>query len=73
MAIVAARLLVPPEQVPLDAPIMDGLGLDSFDAMGVVLDIEAAYEDVTLGDPAARELATLREVAAYIDGARAAR
>ena len=67
MAIVATKLDVAPERVPLDQPIMDGLGLDSFDAMEVVLDIEEAYEHVTLTEPEARDLTTLREVADYID------
>lgn len=67
MAIVARRLQVPPEKVPLDEPIMDGLGLDSFDAMEVVLEIEEAYEHITLTDASARDLTTLREVAEHID------
>lgn len=68
MAIVARKLGVAPEQVPLDQPVMDGLGLDSFDAMDVILDIEDAYEHVTLSEADARDLTTLREVADYIDG-----
>ena len=66
-AIVATKLQLPPEQVPLDEPIMDGLGLDSFDAMEVVLDIEAAYDHLSLTDADAREITTLREVIDYID------
>ena len=65
--LVAPRLDVDPDRVPLDEPFMAAIGLDSFDAMEVVLDIEAAYERVDLSDPEARDLATLREVAAYID------
>ena len=67
LGIVASRLKLPPEQVPLDEPIMDGLGLDSFEAMEVVLEIEAAYDHVSLTEADARDLTTLREVIEYID------
>ena len=67
VSIVAARLQVPPAQVPLDEPIIGGLGLDSFEAMEVVLDIEAAYGHVSLTEADARELTTLRQVIDYID------
>jgi acyl carrier protein len=67
VGIVAARLQVPPARVPLDEPIIGGLGLDSFEAMEVVLDIEAAYDHVSLTEADARELTTLRQVIDYID------
>ncbi len=67
LGIVAARLKVPPAQVPLDEPIIGGLGLDSFEAMEVVLEIETAYDHVSLTEADARELTTLREVIDYID------
>ncbi|MBI3242248.1 MAG: acyl carrier protein [Chloroflexi bacterium] len=65
--LVAAKLKVGPERVPLDQSLMDDLGLDSFDVMSVILEIEEAFAPATLSDEAAQELKTLREVAAYID------
>jgi acyl carrier protein len=65
--LVAARLKVEPERVPLDQSLTDDLGLDSFDVMGVILEIEEAFSPATLSDEAAQELKTLRQVAAYLD------
>ena len=66
-SIVAAKLQVAPDQVPLDASLIDGLSLDSFDLMAVILEIEEEFAPVTISDKSAEELRTLREVAAYID------
>ena len=66
-AIVAEKLQVAPEQVPLDQSLLDELGLDSFDVMAVILEIEAVFAPVTVSDKSAEELRTLRDVAAYID------
>ena len=65
--LVAQRLKIAPANVPLDRSLMDDLGLDSFDVMDVVLEIETAFPPVTLSDEKAQALRTLREVAAYID------
>ena len=65
-SIVAAKLQFAPEQVPLDASLMDDLSLDSFDLMSVILEIEEDFTPVTISDKSAEELRTLREVAAYI-------
>lgn len=65
--LVAARLKIEPERVPLDQSLIDDLGLDSFDLMGVILEIEEAFTPATLSDEAAQELKTLRQVAAYLD------
>ena len=65
--IVAAKLKIEPERVPLDRSLTDDLGLDSFDVMGVILEIEEAFAPAVLSDEAAQELKTLREVAAYLD------
>ncbi len=65
--IVAARLQLDPAQVPLDQAWRDDLGLDSFDLMSIVLEIEEAFAPASLSDQAARDLRTLREVAAYLD------
>jgi acyl carrier protein len=66
-AIVAPKLRVAPEQVPLDKSLLEDLNLDSFDLMTVILEIEEAFTPVTISDKSAGELLTLRELAAYID------
>lgn len=66
-AIVAPKLKVPPEQVPLDQSLFEDLSLDSFDMMAVILEIEETFAPVTIADKSAEELMTLREVAVYID------
>ncbi len=66
-SIVAAKLQVTPDQVPLDASLMDDLSLDSFDLMAVILEIEEDFAPITISDKSAEELRTLREVADYID------
>ncbi len=65
--LVAAKLQIEPERVPLDQSLTDDLGLDSFDVMGVILEIEEAFAPASLSDEAAQELKTLRQVAIYID------
>lgn len=66
-ALVAARLKVDQAQVSLDRIITEELGLDSFDLMDIILEIEQAFAPLSLADEAAKNLRTLREVAAYID------
>ena len=67
--LVAERLKIAPGQVPLDQSLLEDLGLDSFDVMGIILEIEEAFAPVTISDKSAEELKTLREVAAFIDNA----
>jgi len=66
-AIAARRLEVEPSRVDLDARLLGDLGLDSFDLIGVVLEVETAFHPVSLADKSADEIKTLRELAAYID------
>jgi len=66
-AIVAPKLRLAPEQVPLDKALLEELNLDSFDLMTVILEIEEAFSPITISDKAAEDLLTLRELAAYID------
>ena len=65
--IVAQKLRVSPVQVALDQSFLDELGLDSFDLIEIVLEIEEAFPPVELSDKSANELTTLYEIAAYID------
>lgn len=66
-SIVAEKLKIDPSRVPLDKSIGDDLGLDSFDIMAIILEIEQAFPSISLSDEAAQNLKTLRDVAAYID------
>lgn len=67
-AIVAVKLKVPAEQVPLDKSLIEEMNLDSLDLLTAILEIEETFAPVTISDKSAEELLTLREVAAYIDG-----
>ena len=69
--IVAAKLKIDQALVSLDRAVTDDLGLDSFDLMDIVLEIEQAFPPLSLADEAAQGLHTLREMAAYIDSWRA--
>ena len=69
--LVAAKLKVDPAHVRLDQSFLDDLGLDSFDVMAIIVEIEQAFPPVSLSDDEAQELKTLREVAEYIDGKKA--
>jgi acyl carrier protein len=66
-AIVAEKLQVDSEQVPLDRILTEDLGLDSFDLMAVIIEIEQAFPPVSLADEEAQSLKTLRELAKFID------
>jgi len=65
--LVAAHLHLDPALVPLDQALTDDLGLDSFDLMEVILEIEQAFPPLSLADEAVQNLKTLRQLAAYID------
>lgn len=66
-SIAATRLKIPIEEVPLDQSLMDDMGLDSFDMMGIILEIQETFAPVTIADKSAEDMVTLREVARYID------
>lgn len=66
-AIVARKLNMDPDQIPLGESLLEGLGLDSFSIMTLVLEIEEAFPSANLSDQAILELPTLRDVAAFID------
>ncbi|PYV11114.1 MAG: hypothetical protein DMG23_05265 [Acidobacteria bacterium] len=72
-AIVGRKLKIGPEGVPLNQSLLEGLGLDSIDAMAVILEIEQEFAPVTFSERAAEELKTLRDVASYIDRQMGAR
>lgn len=66
-AIVARKLDMDTDQVPLGESLLEGLGLDSFSIMTLVLEIEESFPSINLSDQAILELPTLRDLAAYID------
>jgi len=66
-AIVARKLNMDPDQIPLGESLLEGLGLDSFSIMTLVLEIEEAFPSINLSDEAILELPTLRDLAAFID------
>ena len=65
--IVAAKLKMKPEQVPLDKSFIEDIGLDSFDLMTIMIEIEEMFPPISLAAEEAQTLKTLKEVAAYID------
>jgi acyl carrier protein len=64
--IVAQKLKVPPDQVPLDKDFTQDMGLDSFDVMAIILEIEETFPPVSLNTDEAQNLKTLRQVGAYV-------
>ena len=65
--ILAPRLQVNPEHVPLDGALLDELGLESFEIVEAVLEIERAFAPATIADYSGDDLRTIREVAACVD------
>ena len=69
-AIVSAlRLPIPPEEIPDDAPLFgEGLGLDSIDALELVLELERSF-GVTISDEqtGSRVLRSVSSIATFIE------
>ncbi|MCZ7569855.1 MAG: phosphopantetheine-binding protein [Ardenticatenaceae bacterium] len=65
--IVAAKLRVDPDQVPLDQPLLEDMGLDSFVIVEIMMEIDIVFAPITVSDRPLETLRTLRDVAAYID------
>ena len=68
--ILAPRLQVHPEHVPVDLALLDELGLESFEVVEAVLEIERIFAPATIADHSGDELRTIREVAACVDRQR---
>jgi acyl carrier protein len=66
--LVAVRLRVDPARIPMDVPIVAGLGLDSMDVMQFLLDVEERFPPFDLSDAEAGGVRTLRELAACVGG-----
>lgn len=67
---VARKLKVPPDEVPVDRPLLD-LDLDSMTVVQLVTDIEEEFHPVRL-ELTEEAFTTLEELAAYIDRGRGA-
>jgi acyl carrier protein len=61
VAVVAASRGLLPEQVGLDATLLD-LGIDSLDGLELFFDLEEAF-DVKIPDEVARQVVTVRDIA----------
>jgi acyl carrier protein len=72
-AIVGRKLKVHPDQVPLDVDLLEEMALDSFDVIGVIVEIEDVFAPIRIAESKAEELKTLRDVATYIDQERGRR
>ena len=47
-SLVAAKLKLPPENVPMDAPIVAELGLDSIEVIQFMLEVEEVFPEFLL-------------------------
>jgi acyl carrier protein len=66
-SLIADRLKVKADAVPLDASIMEELGLESIEVMQFLLEIEERYPDFRFSDPNVSELQTLRDLANHLE------
>ena len=66
-SLIADRLKVAAERVPLDASIVEELGLESIEVMQFLLEIEERYPDFRFTDPQVSELQTLRDLAHHLE------
>lgn len=62
-SLVAAKLKLPPENVPMDAPIVAELGLDSIEVIQFMLEVEEVFPEFLFAASAESEVRTLRELA----------
>jgi acyl carrier protein len=66
-AIVAKRIDLAADDVPLDQPLLEAMGLDSFNLMMIILDVETAFSPLSLSEQPLEKLRTLADMAALID------
>lgn len=67
----ASELQLPLRSVPPSARLVEDLGVDSLDAVALLIQIEEEFE-VVIPDATARELRTVADVATAIDSRRVA-
>jgi acyl carrier protein len=66
-SLIADRLKVAADSVPLDASIVEELGLESIEVMQFLLEIEERYPDFSFTDPKVSDLQTLRDLAQHLE------
>ena len=67
---VAAKLKVPPEEIPLDTFLLDD-AMDSMDRASLILEIEEEFAPVSLSAMEASEVRTIADLAALIGSRKA--
>jgi acyl carrier protein len=65
-SLVATRLKISPESVPIDVPIIAELGLDSIEVIQFLIDIEERFPEFNFADLPTSDLQTLRQLVAEI-------
>jgi acyl carrier protein len=60
VAVVAASRGIPPQQVRLDATLLE-LGIDSLDGLDLFFDLEEAF-DLKIPDEVARQITSVRDI-----------
>ena len=63
--IIAKQLKMPLDQVCLDAHMKNDLGVESLDALEIILSVEEAF-DIDIPDEDARKAATVQDIVQYI-------
>lgn len=66
-SMIAAKLKILPENVPMDVPIIAELGLDSIEVIQFLLEVEEQFPSFSFADPAQSDLKTLRELARRLE------
>jgi len=64
--IVSRKLEISPDKVQLDQSLLEDMGLDSFNIMSILVEIEETFPPVSLSHQSFDNLRTLRDVADYI-------
>jgi acyl carrier protein len=68
--IVAKKLDIPPELVPLEKSLLEDMDLDSFTLMSILLEIEEAFPEVTISEEVVEGFRTVRQLATYVQNGR---
>jgi acyl carrier protein len=66
-SMIAAKLKIPPEDVPMDVPIVAELGLDSIEVIKFLLEVEERFPPFSFADTSQSDLKTLRELARRLE------
>lgn len=64
--IIVEGLSVDPEEVTLEANLLDDLGADSLDAVELIIEIEKEF-DVNIPDETAQGIKTVKDIVDYLE------